>query len=197
MVTSTRRPLAALESGGQSGAVHIVPWSTWRDRWPQAAQYRWPLAAQAELVLRWDACVLTWDRWPLRVGRATLAERGCTFAHSRGCTFALSGTPFSPSRRGRRSSTVPTTHRAMTHEPWSAEAAEASVTLVRTRRPLAALESGGQSSAVHIVLWSTWRCRGCTFALSGTPFSPSGRGRRSSTVPTTLSHGVLRLLRRL
>ena len=30
MVTSTRRPLAALESGGQSGAAHIVPWSTWR-----------------------------------------------------------------------------------------------------------------------------------------------------------------------
>ena len=52
---------------------------------------------------------------------------------------------------------MPTTHRAMTHEPWSAEAAEASVTLVRTRRPLAALESGGQSGAVHIVPWSIWR----------------------------------------
>ena len=56
---------------------------------------------------------------------------------------------------------MPTTHRAMTHEPWSAEAAEASVTLVRPRRPLAALESGGQSSAVHIVPWSArqedWR----------------------------------------
>ena len=30
IVTSTRRPLAACESGGPGRAVHFVPWSTWQ-----------------------------------------------------------------------------------------------------------------------------------------------------------------------